>query len=99
MGAVRCWRTGPNSKQPSIVRVRKMSDKVATANKAKGKVKFFNKTKGFGFIVAPGEVRDVFFHFSDLPEGVTELLPDQMVAYVREEVAKGPRARKIEIVA
>ena len=32
-----------------------------------GKVKFFNKVKGFGFIT-PSEGQDVFFHFSGLAD-------------------------------
>ncbi len=33
-----------------------------------GKVKRFNKVKGFGFITTADE-RDVFFHFSELSYG------------------------------
>jgi CspA family cold shock protein len=66
--------------------------------KVTGKVKFYNRTKGFGFIMrGPGE-RDVFVHAKDLPMGVIELLADQPVRFVLESGQRGPRARALEVV-
>ena len=31
-----------------------------------GKVKLFNKEKGYGFITAEGQEKDIFFHYSEL---------------------------------
>jgi len=69
---------------------------MSTNGKFTGKVKFFNKTKGFGFIERLGN-SDVFVHAKDLPFGVTELSPDQDVAFTVEEGTKGPRAKNLEL--
>ncbi len=37
-----------------------------------GKVKFFNPTKGFGFIVEDGTTQEVFVHVTGLVDQVTQ---------------------------
>jgi CspA family cold shock protein len=52
---------------------------------AKGKVKWFNQTKGFGFIQPAEGGQDVFVHISALQEaGLSGLDEGQMVGYETE---------------
>ena len=47
-----------------------------------GKVKWFNKTKGFGFIAPDEGGKDVFVHISALERsGIDELADDQKVSF------------------
>ncbi len=49
---------------------------------AKGKVKWFNPDKGFGFIVPEGGGKDVFVHITALQEaGLQTLKDDQPIEY------------------
>ncbi len=43
---------------------------------AKGTVKWFNATKGFGFIQPDGGTRDVFVHISSMERSGVNGLPD-----------------------
>ena len=43
---------------------------------AKGTVKWFNSTKGFGFIAPEGGKRDVFVHISAMERAGIRELPD-----------------------
>jgi len=54
--------------------------------------------KGFGFISREGEVKDLFFHSSDL-SGVTfdELKEGAEVTFDIEESEKGPRAKNVKL--
>lgn len=63
-----------------------------------GKVKFYSRPKGYGFIDRGLGDRDVFVHAKDLPAGVSELLQNQKVSFILEVHTKGPRAKQVEIV-
>ncbi len=53
-----------------------------TEVRVRGRVKFFNDEKGFGFIMPEEGGKDIFVHRKDLVEGVDTLLQDQAVSYV-----------------
>jgi len=63
----------------------------------KGKVKWFNDSKGFGFIETEGS-EDVFVHFSALSgEGYRSLQEGAEVEFDIVQDAKGPRAANVVV--
>ena len=57
---------------------------------ATGTVKWFNPTKGYGFIEPEGGDKDVFVHISAVQAaGMTSLEPDQKVEYDLEDGKDG----------
>lgn len=56
---------------------------------ATGTVKFFNETKGFGFITPDEGGKDVFVHKTGLTEPVRE---GDKVSYELQDSPKGPSA-------
>ena len=59
----------------------------------KGKVKFFNETKGFGFI-AGEDGKEYFVHSTGLNPG-TSIAKDDSVTFEIEQGDKGPKASKV----
>ncbi len=63
-----------------------------------GKVKWFNETKGYGFIEHEGG-KDVFVHFSAIQgEGYRTLQEGSKVEFEIVQDAKGPRASKVTVL-
>ena len=61
-----------------------------------GKVKWFNNTKGYGFIAQPDGEKDLFVHqTSILMDGYKALSEDQEVDYEVGESDKGPVAKNV----
>jgi CspA family cold shock protein len=58
-----------------------------------GTVKFFNESKGFGFIKPDTSAQDVFVHVSGLVDEVKE---GDRVSYDVEQGKKGPNAVNVQ---
>ena len=60
---------------------------------ATGTVKFFNTTRGFGFIAPDDGSKDVFVHISAVQQSEIEYLVEgQKVSFEVEEEDRGPKA-------
>jgi CspA family cold shock protein len=61
-----------------------------------GKVKWFNESKGYGFIEPEGGGRDVFVHFSAIQgDGYKTLSEGQTVEFEIIQGEKGPQASNV----
>jgi len=64
-------------------------------SKVQGTVKWFNESKGFGFIEQPSGA-DVFAHFSAISgDGFKTLAEGQKVEFTVSQGQKGPQAENI----
>lgn len=61
---------------------------------ATGTVKFFNTSKGFGFITPTNGGKEVFAHVTGL---IDEIREGDSVTYEVEEGKKGPSAVKVKL--
>lgn len=61
----------------------------------KGKVKFFNHTKGFGFIKDDDSDNEYFVHSSGL---IDQIRDNDTVSFEVEEGRKGPNAVNVKLV-
>ena len=65
-----------------------------------GKVKWFNPTKGFGFIERGDNEKDVFVHVSALRKaGMNGLDEGQAMTFEIEEGPKGPNAVNLQKIS
>ena len=62
---------------------------------SKGTVKFFNDTKGFGFITPEDGSKDLFVHASNLASGVSTLRDNDQVEF---EIVEGKRGLQADNV-
>jgi CspA family cold shock protein len=61
-----------------------------------GTVKFFNESKGFGFITNEETGKDIFVHVTAL--NGQRLVEGDQVEYIEEEGRKGMNARNIRVL-
>jgi len=60
-----------------------------------GTVKFFNKSRGFGFITAKDTNEEIFVHMSGLIDNINE---NDKVKFITERGKKGLSAVNVEVV-
>ena len=66
------------------------------SNTMTGSVKWFNESKGFGFITPADGSKDVFVHFSAIQsDSFKTLFEGQNVTFNIEDGAKGPSASNV----
>ncbi|SEB36889.1 cold-shock DNA-binding protein family [Tenacibaculum sp. MAR_2009_124] len=61
-----------------------------------GTVKFFNDSKGFGFITSAESGKDIFVHNSGL---IDEIRENDRVRYQTEQGKKGLNAVNVEVIS
>lgn len=67
-----------------------------TDDRIKGTVKWFNATKGYGFIAPEDGSKDVFVHHSAIQtDGFADLNENDLVEFSIEQGAKGPAAVRV----
>jgi cold shock protein len=70
--------------------------KVSNMTTQTGTVKWFNDSKGFGFITPDGGGDDLFAHFKDIQsQGFKSLAENQRVSFERASSPKGDKASNI----
>ena len=62
---------------------------------AEGTVKFFNESKGYGFIQPSSGEKDIFVHVSGLQDGIRE---NDKVSYEVENGRKGLNAVNVRVI-
>lgn len=69
------------------------------SNMKTGTVKFFNNTKGFGFITPEGGGDDVFVHFSAIEgTGYKSLDEGNRVQFNVTDGQRGPQAAEVSVI-
>ena len=63
-----------------------------------GTVKFFNSTKGYGFIKNDKTTDEIFVHITALKDGVKELNEGQKVTYDVEKDPKSNKDRAVNVI-
>lgn len=63
----------------------------------KGTVKWFNASKGYGFVNAEGSTEDIFVHYSAIDmSGYKSLKEGENVEFELVDGPKGPQAHKVK---
>lgn len=75
--------------------INKLTNTKEKSEMKEGTVKFFNRSKGFGFIKMEGSDQDVFVHASNLIDKIRE---DDRVQFDIEQEDKGPSAVKVKLL-
>lgn len=66
---------------------------------ARGKVKWFNDLKGYGFITSNDNFEDIYVHHTDIrADGYKTLRQGESVEYDLTPSPEGPKARNVVVV-
>ena len=66
----------------------------------KGKVKWFNDQKGYGFITPEDGSKDLFVHHSSIiADGFKSLAENQLVEFDSVDSDKGPKAANVKALS
>ncbi len=69
------------------------------SDRTTGKIKWFNNTKGFGFITPDDGGKDVFVHYNAIRgEGYRSLKEDDKVEFTVKEGEKGLQAEDVVVL-
>ena len=60
----------------------------------KGKIKWYDSVKGYGFIITDNG--DVFVHYSNIDNNIQELINGEIVSFEVEQGLKGPYAVSVK---
>ncbi len=72
-----------------------MTDAITSPDQTRGKVKWFNDQKGYGFIARDNDA-DVFVHHTAIHmDGFRTLQEGEEVVYELSEGSKGPQAKNV----
>jgi CspA family cold shock protein len=67
-------------------------------HRASGTVKWFNRIKGYGFILSDNGEQEIFVHYSAIDgEGYRNLYEGDRVEFDLVDMGKGPQARNVVI--
>jgi CspA family cold shock protein len=68
------------------------------STKQKGKIKFFNTQKGFGFITPDNGGKELFVHTSNIQGNAQSVREGQSVEFVEGQGRKGPEAIEVNLL-
>lgn len=68
------------------------------STKQKGKIKFFNTQKGFGFITPDNGGKELFVHTSNIQGNAQSVREGQSVEFVEGQGRKGPEAIEVTLL-
>jgi cold shock protein len=81
----------------TVIGCTKLKERKKNMSTLKGKVKWFNGTKGYGFIEREDKEKDVFVHSSAVKEaGLNYLNEGDELTFEVENGDKGPSAVKLQ---
>jgi len=64
----------------------------------RGKVKFYDAEKGFGFVIDEDDGQSVYVHATTLPDGVTTLRPGTRVEFDMVDGRRGPQVLSLQLL-
>jgi cold shock protein len=68
----------------------------------KGKVRWFNEQKGYGFIICEDGEKDVFVHVREIRKAninLSLMVPDQVVSFISNQGPRGLFATDVKLSA